>query len=334
MLPGLVLHIGTEKTGSTTIQRFLRRNRKKLLKHGVLFPQSAGRENQAKLAVYAGDDRQNAWLIKWCGIKDMQAFREGFSAKLAAELRKHKPQRVIMSNEHCQSRLAKPEQIRKLHELLAPHFSRITIMCYLRRQDLMAASAWSTSILSSSHEQGMILERNHYLLDYLQLYRNWAEVFGAQNIIMRRFSPSQLVEGDVVRDFCHTLQLRDLPLDYTREARNTSCSAAALLFVNQLNLLSQQHAGCRKIKKHRDEALRFISKNFRGSALALDRQAARDYYAHFADDNVELARLLQLEQALFDDDFSMYVDDNQYSVNLKEQALAVAACCFCNSALD
>ncbi len=44
-----VLHIGLEKTGTTTIQNRLASNRERLLERGILYPRSAGRSNHLHL---------------------------------------------------------------------------------------------------------------------------------------------------------------------------------------------------------------------------------------------------------------------------------------------
>ena len=54
----LVLHIGTEKTGTTSIQEFLKKNRDKLRKKGVYIPQSpmVGNGNHRWIPSLANND--------------------------------------------------------------------------------------------------------------------------------------------------------------------------------------------------------------------------------------------------------------------------------------
>ena len=47
-----IIHIGTEKTGTTTIQEFLHLNRSKLANQGVAYLQSPGLRNNRKLVTY------------------------------------------------------------------------------------------------------------------------------------------------------------------------------------------------------------------------------------------------------------------------------------------
>ena len=47
-----VIHIGTEKTGTTTLQEFLHLNRANLKNQGIAYLQSPGERNNRKLATY------------------------------------------------------------------------------------------------------------------------------------------------------------------------------------------------------------------------------------------------------------------------------------------
>lgn len=47
-----ILHLGTEKTGTSTIQRFLKKNRKALIEQGFYFMKSTGEADDRKLSVY------------------------------------------------------------------------------------------------------------------------------------------------------------------------------------------------------------------------------------------------------------------------------------------
>lgn len=47
-----ILHIGTEKTGTTSFQSFMHRNRDAVLARGVLYPDRLGGDNHRLIATY------------------------------------------------------------------------------------------------------------------------------------------------------------------------------------------------------------------------------------------------------------------------------------------
>src|SRR4029078_10108004 len=53
-----IVHIGTEKTGTTTLQHYLAKNRDALLKQGFFFPESLGRSEHVDLVLYALNSRR------------------------------------------------------------------------------------------------------------------------------------------------------------------------------------------------------------------------------------------------------------------------------------
>jgi len=71
-----VLHIGTEKTGSKTLQECLHHNRELLLDQGVLYTRSAGLRNnrQVSLLGYPPDRRDDG--TTWVGIDSDEALRD------------------------------------------------------------------------------------------------------------------------------------------------------------------------------------------------------------------------------------------------------------------
>ena len=52
----IVLHIGSGKTGTTSIQRFLAQNRARLAELGLLYPQTPGRSRHYRLSLFIQPD--------------------------------------------------------------------------------------------------------------------------------------------------------------------------------------------------------------------------------------------------------------------------------------
>src|SRR5437588_5600820 len=147
-MPNLHLHIGCEKTGTTSIQKFLRANRELLARAGILFPRAPGEENQMGLAVAAQSEfgplrRKIFKLRSW---PEVDAFREKLGRGLEQELTGSAFRRAIMSGEHCSSRLVSPAEVEWLRDFLRQFFDDITVVVYIRRQDEFLLSTYSTDI--------------------------------------------------------------------------------------------------------------------------------------------------------------------------------------------
>jgi hypothetical protein len=127
----LYLHIGTEKTGSTSIQRYLAKNRTKLREMGILFPMAPGLDNQRALTAIAEENTEDSALQEIFNIRtpgDLDRFRADLRTKLKDELAAGTYSRVVMSNEHCSSRLRDVEQVEYLRNFLGEFFDRIHVL--------------------------------------------------------------------------------------------------------------------------------------------------------------------------------------------------------------
>src|SRR5207244_2715391 len=64
--------------------------------------------------------------------------------KIKEEIADGDYQRIIVSNEHCHSRLRAPEAVERLISLFGSGVTSVAVILYLRRQDRMAVSLHST----------------------------------------------------------------------------------------------------------------------------------------------------------------------------------------------
>lgn len=206
-----ILHIGTEKTGSTSIQNFLYRNQDPLRAQSVLFPKLCGFVSHHKLVISCQDEPdKNLARISSADVsaEGYQQWLNTFQLKHRIEIEKFHAaagshSTVIYSSEHFQSRVRKPNEMERLREFLAEMYDNITVIVYLRRQDKLAISAHNTQV------QGGLAKRfsfananplgNYY--NYLNLVSNWASVFGKDKVNIRLFEKDKMHNGNVVEDF-------------------------------------------------------------------------------------------------------------------------------------
>jgi hypothetical protein len=236
----LYLHIGTEKTGTTSIQAFMAANRSLLQQHQILYPRSPGETNHIGLAGSA-QDRERGELWKKLAIRSIEErdrYRARLEEELTAELRQHRYRCAIMSNEHCSSRLLEEAEVTALREFLSKFFSRVRIIVYLRRQDDFLVSTYSTGVKNGQTPPLRVpkMRRIDHRYNYAELLDRWVAVFGKENLICRKFEKTSLIGGDLLADF---LDVTDCDSAWSWErpgALNSSLDAKCLEFLRLLNL--------------------------------------------------------------------------------------------------
>lgn len=238
----LYLHIGTEKTGTTTIQHFLESNRPALLKRGYFVPKSLGPGNHRWLPVLAYRDDFADEFIRGNNLTDPGRRRQAMERKreeLARELAAVPVNQVVMTSEHLHSRLRSVEEVRAVRSLLAPWFDEIEVIVYLRDPFSMAVSLYSTALRAGAMDADVFPADNPYMVhaaDYRRLIEMWAEVFGRDKLRIRIFEREQLKGGDVLADFAAVigLDLAGLP---PPPRQNESLSTYAIQLLREFNVL-------------------------------------------------------------------------------------------------
>lgn len=289
----LYLHIGTEKTGTTSVQKFFRANRDVLARNGIFYPAAPGNQNHMGLAVAAQRSSKRAPLRKSVGVRsedDVEKFRADLARDLAAELSGGAYETVVMSGEHCSSRLLEDDEVRWLKEFLSPFFDRIHIVVYIRRQDDYLLSTYSTAVKSGAtgplHLPPEKTIRHRY--DHWNLLSRWARVFGRENIVCRKFEKSALRSGDIVDDFLDAAAI-DGNRGYRRPANvNESLDAETLEFLRLFNGHIPRFAKG-GINPERNNIVSLLSKVSQGPLVTLPDDELARFMALFEDTNRQVA---------------------------------------------
>lgn len=206
----LILHIGTEKTGTTSFQWWGGENRDALRDRGIWYDRSLGRHNHQRLYLWALDRHGLDDGFARMGITDQNKFQDmqaQVPRDLAAEVAEAKAadcHTFVLSCEHCHSRLIHPHQVQKLHALLAPLFQRIEVICALRPQIDMGISLFSTAARGwlpvRSNMLNQIRPANAYY-NFETLNGRWAAVFGSENIRYLAYARGQNVIDEMTSRF-------------------------------------------------------------------------------------------------------------------------------------
>ncbi|WP_404713057.1 DUF6473 family protein [Sphingomonas sp. MMS24-J13] len=305
-----ILHIGTEKTGTTAIQAYLAGNRAELRQAGIIYSSLPNGENHTALAMYAQDDDLTDDLRMGAGIDTpgkLAAFRETVEQIMADEVAAAAPNSVfIYSNEHCQSRLINPGEVERLYTLLRRFFKDIVVLVYLRRQDQVAVSHYSTVMKAGYTGVHVIdppmIDRRFY--DYDALLARWSSVFGRDKMVVARYIPSNLVGGSILPDFCNRMRIPKLRQIDMR--RNESLRPPHQEFLRRVNeRLPRFVAGA--LNPRRGDIESYVSAIGSGPGRRPSRATARAFYETWTASNEAVRQeYFASFDRLFDDNFNSY----------------------------
>lgn len=313
-----VLHIGTEKTGTSTIQAFLSQNRGLLADEGVLYPAFGGGKNGGSQWGFAACAARQAWKLdigRFLNIQneeEQKRYRADLIETFNRDARALSDrQLLVISCEHFQSRLRHVDEIAALKGFLSHWVDDFHIVLYLRRQDRMAMSLYSTKVKSGNPSPVLFNNlkpgRLPYYYDYETLYRQWTEVFGADAITVRLLDPSDLVGGDLLQDFS---AVSGISLDgrYMPDRINESLSQEGVDFLLEVNRQLPKADEDEATDAFRQKISSRTSLLCKGHPAGIARARAEAFYEHFRESNERLKELVfpDREAPLFDDDFDGY----------------------------
>lgn len=304
-----ILQIGTEKTGTTTLQQFLATNRASLRANGFLYPAFPGAMNHTGLAAFAmAPERADPIRTPfgYAGPADAAPLRARIAAAAADEL--DPGLTAIFCSEHCHSRLVNAAEVATLRDFLAAHFDEIEVSVCLRRQDQLAVSLHSTRIKSGGTSPAVLPNAgpDSPYFNYDRFLGLWEQAFGREHVHVRLFDRRTLVGGDIVADFVETWGLAGAAPYVPVADLNASLSPLALEFLRRVNAgaAPDPAIGAEELRGHLCSRLSAL---FPGRGIRPPRAAAEAFYALYRPSNEAVrARHFPDRAALFDDDFSAY----------------------------
>jgi len=311
-----IIHIGSQKTGTKTIQLFLDNNHEELKERGV-FPARGPASDchvNLKRAVLTQDDYESFPFFPL-----MQLF---FDKKKAATLNQNElwekcrhsivancshEHIVIFSNEGFS--IFSEKEVKRVKELLHSLFDDVTVILYLRRQPEFHISLYSTmvqlglgwSFFDYINDSGV-----RVFSDYRKLVERWS-VFGKDKIRIRIFDKQEFHEHDLLSDFANTAGFDIAGLQRV-EYQNISMNSAE---TECLRLLNTQMLEPMTRNPNRSIIYRVFSQERKGrkndnKPYYLNRSEAQQILERYRDGNDWIAREYLDRDKLFNDDVSMY----------------------------
>lgn len=210
-----VLHIGTYKTGSKSLQRAFHCNRDSLRKRGVVYPETGcGIPVQRELArnyqggypdtkEYSGDfpgDWGQHKIVKAIRGDDLKRVElpDDWREKLHAEA--EGADICVVSSESFHS-VSEPEAVASI---FPPDRTRIAI--YLREPVEYIVSMYQQMVKAQNITKNFKEYVETSFPYYSDIASKWIEVFGRENVALRKYGREDLLGGDIVSDFANLVR--------------------------------------------------------------------------------------------------------------------------------
>jgi hypothetical protein len=324
-----VLHIGPPKTGTSSIQFFLKRNRGHLLTEGVFVARTKGAAQQEFRLIArerrGRQRRERRSLAKWGihSVEDLQerkeAIRTGIEEQLEVAARTCRM--AVISAEGLARQSV--EEMTNLRAILSPYATSFLIVVYLRRQDLHQISK-----AKNNSKEGRIVdpfETRHW--SYAELLDRWAGLFGEENIKPLIFADSSHEKADHLGSFLKVCGLDHLDFEHyvMPGKRNANIDARSLRMLELVNhFLPAMENG--KVPPERVLVEEVLQRGFPDHRpYRPRREDAQKYFALHAEDNEKVRRRWFPDlPTLFHDDFSMYPEEMSECLTLPDCAYLVA----------
>lgn len=293
-----ILHIGPMKTGSSSIQQWLNRNAAGLAAQGVVYPRAFG-PNMSRLTGIAEAESFGLALTP-LDIKLLSEF------KSELEQLKDSDHTLVISGEMLGQLLGRPEQLQIIRRIIDPYVDTFTVIAYLRRQDLLSLSRYSTALRRGERSARPLSTP----VDFEKMLGLWAEVFGAENVLPRVYDRNEMKNGDVIADFCEAagLPFDAFPAQVIQNNQSLSSDAQAFLADLIARLRDSGYKRTFDTVEHHAEIIRFLSaRRQEGKGMLPARQDAIDFYEQMRESNEHVrARWFPHKATLFSENFDSY----------------------------
>ena len=292
MSADVVLHIGSDKTGTTSIQQLLRRNRKALADRGILYPRSPGKVRHSALGLFARPDdvlvKSRDWLRG--EIAEPPVFRRRLRRRLAREVADSGANRVVLSDEALYR--MSTDAIARLGGLVTAVGGRVRVLVYLRRQDDHLVSRYQQAVKVGQVEPLDVWAERDFsaMYDYEAMLRRWQETLAPADVVVRTFERRRFADGSLEQDFLDAAGLDVRVADLRSvDVRNESLGVEAVEVLRILNIHRIRNLGLDTWQITNREHVRRLRDAEAGPQLTLPEADLERFMAQWADSNRRVA---------------------------------------------
>ena len=228
----IYLHIGMPKTGSTTIQSFLTRNRETLASLNYLYP-----------AFDTNSDNHHDifFTLKNKDIERIRLYKNAIANYL------DESENLIISTENFlwNYKIVSPYRVK---ELFSDSYD-IKIIIYIRNiYDYI--NSWYCEYIQGFENQGSKTFCDFATIDnlnncnYHNIIEYWSDCFSRENIVIRSFVQNKLIDQNLLKDFLTTIGIDKRNIDDFEyiEHKNVSYNYHTLILMRYFNSFSRWKA--------------------------------------------------------------------------------------------
>lgn len=212
----LYIHIGTPKTGTTSLQHFCTENAKLFEEQGYCYPIFPHKFKYINIM-------RNGFFLSYKGydenknrnqMEEAKFFRQGMDFILDNF---QKFDNIILSDEAIWNvvfKRGKTDLWERLKKEADEHDYVIKVVVYLRRQDSLATSWWNQKIkigkrvYSKDSWENFVKDPTEFELEYYDSLKFIERFVEKENIIVRRFGRQYFKNGSIFEDFIDAVGMR------------------------------------------------------------------------------------------------------------------------------
>ena len=144
----------------------------------------------------------------------------------------------MFSNEHLSSRLSGPDALVRLKDLLSLITDDVTVVLYLRNVEDFVVSTYSTAVKCGETKSigDFCQDLSLFRYQFDKVITNWSAIFGAENLVIREFSRSALVNGDIFDDFASVIGMEYDKSRLNLKSENESLTHLQAEFLRRFNM--------------------------------------------------------------------------------------------------
>lgn len=206
-----LVHIGSPKTGTSSIQRYLQHNRAALAQQGIRYQRSSVRRgSQWELPMIAlmAEDKLLPNEVQRARYKAIDsAMQKRTFGHIPDWLRKFPGQYdeplALFSSEHMLPWLRTPDLVARMDAIFRESFDEVQYLVYIREQGDLVTSEYServkrgTDVTFDDFFDNRLNGLNHF-----RVLSRWTDVVGQDRLTVRRMDREVLKDGDLLKDFC------------------------------------------------------------------------------------------------------------------------------------